>query len=49
MGKRWRSATLITGGLGFLCGAAYTWATTAGLVATGVALLVLELCSKEGK
>lgn len=47
--RRWRSPVLIVGGLGFLTAAAYTWDTIAGLVATGVSLLLVEMKPREDR
>lgn len=47
--RKWRSPVLILGGLGFLTGAAYAWETIAGLVATGVSLLLLEMKPGEDR
>ncbi len=43
----WRSGALVISGLGCLAAAAWVLHIAAGLAATGVALLVLELCSRK--
>lgn len=47
--KKCRSGLLITSGFGFLSASAFVFDTIAGLAATGVSLLILEYCSKEGR